>query len=883
MYNFDQVANPKLISISNLQLNNYNPNSNHKLGKEAKIIVDSTKSKFKEYFDYNNVEFVPGGGTIANKRAILGSVPYNPRRLDKYNFKDIILISPIEHKSINEVVVNELRNRKYTVIILKISSDGNILVNELINTIKQYENRIALISIMNVNNETGMVMGIRGIYKVVKAMNSSIIFHSDISQGVYKLNEQVDVVSFSLYKLGGPHIGIVLSKHELNEDYYGTIDVPSIQISGYVIDHYFDNIYGNNIMMAHIKDLLKDKINEVASKLNIEIKDISGDNSVPHIQSYLLPIGYEAKIIQNKLSDSNIFIGVGSACSSISDKGSHVIEALGYEKQVFSLIRFSYNEEISFNDISVNDINYMGNVLYDILKDLKPIVVVEGTSNKTKNKLVKVININRIYTNFPATLNIPENLESINPVYGAMKLSIGELYLKGKNRSVYEKMLIRSIIKFLKINKSDMLIKNGIYIVKNNKVSVSEYKTIAGIAKITPCVLIYRNSEDLYNLLSCVNGIIENELVLLNIVKFRITAKYTNINMYKDLAVNDFVINSGKYIIEKFRERVVVDLKNYDVNIQITIYNDIITINTVSYSGIGGLPIGVSGKGLIVNNKNNDIRNQLSVEMAKARGSYVDIIKEDSDIAKYDYLIMEPSNYNNTEIYHKLKELEIKHKKPAVTLTNLIMLDNEAKDNGEKNTKKVLMLLSGGIDSPVASYLLLKADYKVDFIHFTTEIDKIDNIIEIRNILNKESKIYVIDFRDIQNKIVKVSPEPYRTLMYKVFMVKIANKWGKGNYDYIATGNALGQVASQTIENITVTHLISELPNVVPLFGYNKNDIIKIAQEIGTFKPSTCDGTNDCCVMFMPTHPVTKGNYETVLKTIDKVDNECDNLKMTEY
>lgn len=101
-------------------------------------------------------------------------------------------------------------------------------------------------------------------------------------------------------------------------------------------------------------------------------------------------------------------------------------------------------------------------------------------------------------------------------------------------------------------------------------------------------------------------------------------------------------------------------------------------------------------------------------------------------------------------------------------------------------------------------------------------------------------------------------------------------------------GNALGQVASQTTENIRVTHLISPLPLINPLFGYNKDHIIKISSSIGTYGPryafliftfnlflslifSTCGGTNDCCIMYMPKNPKTRANYELVLNFISKV------------
>lgn len=119
--------------------------------------------------------------------------------------------------------------------------------------------------------------------------------------------------------------------------------------------------------------------------------------------------------------------------------------------------------------------------------------------------------------------------------------------------------------------------------------------------------------------------------------------------------------------------------------------------------------------------------------------------------------------------------------------------------------------------------------------------------------------------------------------MYKTFMIIISNKIAKmNNYNFIATGNSLGQVASQTIYNIRITNLISDLPIISPLFGFNKEDIIKIANNINTYNLSICDGTNDCCIMYMPKFPIIKGNYDIVLKNIDKIDSKLvDDIKIT--
>ena len=455
--NFDQTANPyRMIGPDIRKFVNYNPNSNHKLGREAKLKVQETIVKFKNIFkQYDVIEFVPNGGTMANKRAIFGSLPYHPKKINKDIIKNTIIISSIEHKSINEIITKELLNRGYNIIILPVSNEGIIIDNIFIETIEKNKNEVALVSIMNINNETGVIQNIGKLYKIIKDINKDIIFHSDICQGVDDLYYQQeyfpDIVSFSMYKLGGPHLGIVLSKYELNEDYYGTEDVESIQESGFIINEYLSNL--NNDALLNIKYGIKNGINEISNKLGMTIKDISGIDSTSHIQSYLLPVGYEAKIIQNKLSELNVFIGSGSACSSQSNKGSHVIKALGYETQSFNLLRFSYD-----SNITTNQIDYMVTSLHNILCDLKNIVLVNNETNennqlidekknknRNENKGKKVIlnttNLNQ-HKEY-SRIDLPLDLDSEKPIFNSVKLSVGELYLKGNNKKTYEKKLVK--------------------------------------------------------------------------------------------------------------------------------------------------------------------------------------------------------------------------------------------------------------------------------------------------------------------------------------------------------------------------------------------------------------------------------------------------------
>ncbi|MEE9190281.1 MAG: tRNA uracil 4-sulfurtransferase ThiI, partial [Candidatus Neomarinimicrobiota bacterium] len=194
---------------------------------------------------------------------------------------------------------------------------------------------------------------------------------------------------------------------------------------------------------------------------------------------------------------------------------------------------------------------------------------------------------------------------------------------------------------------------------------------------------------------------------------------------------------------------------------------------------------------------------------------------------------------------------------------------------------KVAVLLSGGIDSPVAAYYILKRGGKAVFVHFhsvpyVTEasIDKVRDIIEIMKKFQSKSKLYLIEFAPVQNEIMEYCEPKYRVLHYRRFMVAIADKIAKReNAKALITGESLGQVASQTLENIAVVEDSAQLPILRPLIGYDKQDIINKAQEIGTYEISILPH-QDCCTLFVPKHPATKARLSDVRNSESNLDVE---------
>ncbi len=205
---------------------------------------------------------------------------------------------------------------------------------------------------------------------------------------------------------------------------------------------------------------------------------------------------------------------------------------------------------------------------------------------------------------------------------------------------------------------------------------------------------------------------------------------------------------------------------------------------------------------------------------------------------------------------------------------------------------KVLVMLSGGIDSPVAAWQMIKRGAKAVFIHFYsypyTDKASLEKVIEIAEILaafNYRSTVYLVPFADLQQTIVAETPAPFRVLLYRRMMTRIAQRVAATvDAEALVTGESLAQVASQTLTNLRTIEAIAEIPILRPLIGEDKIEIIEKAQKIGTYDVSTRPH-QDCCSLFVPKHPATRAslialeNAESGLDVDALVENALNNLE----
>ena len=253
--------------------------------------------------------------------------------------------------------------------------------------------------------------------------------------------------------------------------------------------------------------------------------------------------------------------------------------------------------------------------------------------------------------------------------------------------------------------------------------------------------------------------------------------------------------------------------------------------------------------------------------------------------------------YISDEINRKLAGEILKKSNKKVDVHNPdILLDIEIRDDGAylftKTIKgmggypsgtigKCLVMLSGGIGSPVAAYLLLKRGVDITCIHYASPpytnsgvIDKLEDILHKLTKYQPRIRLFIVPFTKIQEKIYEVSSEGYPITIMRRMMYRLASRLAKRlKINCLANGESIGQVASQTIDSLSVINEVTNMPVLRPLCTYDKVDIIKISEEIGTYDISIRP-YEDCCTIFAPVKPKTSPHIDECLKIEEKFDFE---------
>ncbi|WP_251492553.1 tRNA uracil 4-sulfurtransferase ThiI [Otoolea muris] len=198
---------------------------------------------------------------------------------------------------------------------------------------------------------------------------------------------------------------------------------------------------------------------------------------------------------------------------------------------------------------------------------------------------------------------------------------------------------------------------------------------------------------------------------------------------------------------------------------------------------------------------------------------------------------------------------------------------------------RAMLLLSGGIDSPVAGYMIAKRGVTIEAVYFhappyTSERAK-QKVVDLAREVSRYSgpiKLHVVNFTDIQLAIYDKCPHEELTIIMRRYMMRIAEELAvKDNCQGLITGESIGQVASQTVHSLAVTNEVCALPVFRPVIGFDKQDIVDIALKIGTYETSI-EPYEDCCTIFVAKHPVTKPVLEKIRKSERNLEEQIDGM-----
>ena len=198
---------------------------------------------------------------------------------------------------------------------------------------------------------------------------------------------------------------------------------------------------------------------------------------------------------------------------------------------------------------------------------------------------------------------------------------------------------------------------------------------------------------------------------------------------------------------------------------------------------------------------------------------------------------------------------------------------------------KATLLLSGGIDSPVAGYMIAKRGVKIDAVYFhappyTSERAK-QKVIDLAKIVAAYAgpiNLHIVNFTDIQLYIYDKCPHDELTIIMRRYMMRIAEHFANETKSLaLVTGESIGQVASQTMQSLAATNEVCSMPVFRPLIGFDKQEIIDISEKIGTFETSI-QPFEDCCTIFVAKHPVTKPNLNIIHKSETKLEEKIDEM-----
>lgn len=345
----------------------------------------------------------------------------------------------------------------------------------------------------------------------------------------------------------------------------------------------------------------------------------------------------------------------------------------------------------------------------------------------------------------------------------------------------------------------------------------------------------------------------------------------------------EFIHDSGRYFIntEEVEESIKKISKVFGILEVCRVKEVPIDINEIEKVALSKVKSSIGKTFKIVTNRANKKFEMNSMEVSRHIGGYV--LKNMNDEITVDV--------KNPEI---IINIEIRNNFAYIWSNNDVTKGVAGLPYGMNGS--TMLMLSGGIDSPVAGYLMAKRGVEVSCVYYhshpyTSERakDKVKELAKILSQYTEKINLYIVPFTDIQMEIIDKCREDELTIIMRRFMMRVACKLAdKYNIDSVCTGESIGQVASQTMDGLIVSDDCADRPAFRPLIATDKTDIMEIAREIGTYETSILP-YEDCCTIFVPKHPKTNPKLEPIRKQEEKlnidelIENAINNLEIVSY
>lgn len=345
----------------------------------------------------------------------------------------------------------------------------------------------------------------------------------------------------------------------------------------------------------------------------------------------------------------------------------------------------------------------------------------------------------------------------------------------------------------------------------------------------------------------------------------------------------EFIHDSGRYFIntEEVEESIKKISKVFGILEVCRVKEVPIDINEIEKVALSKVKSSIGKTFKIVTNRANKKFEMNSMEVSRYIGGYV--LKNMNDEITVDV--------KNPEI---IINIEIRNNFAYIWSNNDVTKGVAGLPYGMNGS--TMLMLSGGIDSPVAGYLMAKRGVEVSCVYYhshpyTSERakDKVKELAKILSQYTEKINLYIVPFTDIQMEIIDKCREDELTIIMRRFMMRVACKLAdKYNIDSVCTGESIGQVASQTMDGLIVSDDCADRPAFRPLIATDKTDIMEIAREIGTYETSILP-YEDCCTIFVPKHPKTNPKLEPIRKQEEKlnidelIENAINNLEIVSY